>query len=126
MKPVTHYEAEDGSVWDTEAEALERDAGLAQGVSFCDDPIHNAFGLTYASYLVIPRSILQAMPVGWQQQAVKLLEQIESLLPYEREMWADGRSYTVSCRKNKAKVDDPYRQYRHSRWTPEDFKGDVL
>lgn len=40
-------------------------------------PIHTYFGLTYASYLVLPRSVMQAMPVQWQTQMVKLLEQVE-------------------------------------------------
>lgn len=41
-----------------------------------DDPIHNWFGLSYASYLTIPRSVLQSMPVDWQRRMVKLLEEM--------------------------------------------------
>jgi hypothetical protein len=39
------------------------------------EPIHNWFELTYANYLVLPRSFLQSMPVEWQQKFVALLEQ---------------------------------------------------
>lgn len=38
-------------------------------------PVHSFFGLTYANYLVLPRSVMQSMPVGWQQDMVKLLEE---------------------------------------------------
>lgn len=37
------------------------------------EPIHEYFALSYASYLVLPRSILQSMPVEWQQKFVGLL-----------------------------------------------------
>lgn len=40
-----------------------------------DQPVHSFFGLTYANYLVLPRSVMQAMPVGWQRQMVALLEE---------------------------------------------------
>lgn len=38
-----------------------------------DDAIHHWFSLTYASWLVLPRSVLQSMPKEWQQQMVALL-----------------------------------------------------
>ena len=40
--------------------------------------ISGAFGLTYASYLVVPRSVLEMMPREWQHLFVTLLEQIEA------------------------------------------------
>ena len=43
------------------------------------DPVHYWFGLTYSSYLVIPRSVLQSMPVGWQQRFVALLEEADQM-----------------------------------------------
>lgn len=36
-------------------------------------PVHTAFGLTYANYLVLPRAVLQSMPLEWQEKFVKLL-----------------------------------------------------
>jgi hypothetical protein len=42
-----------------------------------DDAIHGWFNLTYANYLVIPRSILQSMPGDWQTSFVALLRQYE-------------------------------------------------
>lgn len=37
------------------------------------EPIHLWFGLTYANYLVIPRSVLQSMPQPWQAGFCELL-----------------------------------------------------
>lgn len=41
-----------------------------------DEPIHGWFGLTYANYQVLHRSILQSMPVEWQRKFVALLEEM--------------------------------------------------
>lgn len=35
--------------------------------------VHTFFGLTYASYLVVPRVLLQSMPEEWQAEFVKLV-----------------------------------------------------
>lgn len=40
------------------------------------EAIHGWFGLTYANYLVIPRSVLQSMPDEWQQRFVGCLEEM--------------------------------------------------
>lgn len=41
-----------------------------------DGPIHSYFELSYANYLVIPRTLLQSMPVEWQERFVADLEQL--------------------------------------------------
>jgi hypothetical protein len=41
------------------------------------DAIHCHFGLSYANYLVLPRTLLQSMPDEWQTQFVTLLETLE-------------------------------------------------
>jgi hypothetical protein len=38
--------------------------------------IHQMFGLSYARYLVVPRSVLQSMPAHWQGKMVVLLEEM--------------------------------------------------
>jgi len=46
-----------------------------------DEPrrdIHTHFGLSYANYLVLPRTLLQSMPDEWQHQFVGLLEQMDN------------------------------------------------
>lgn len=39
-------------------------------------PIHDWFELTYASYLVLPRSLLQSLSVETQREFVRVLERI--------------------------------------------------
>lgn len=41
------------------------------------DEIHHFFGLSYASYLVLPRVLLQSMPDDWQHEFVRLVEQFD-------------------------------------------------
>lgn len=36
--------------------------------------IHTSFGLSYANYLVLPRTLLQSMPEDWQHQFVALVD----------------------------------------------------
>lgn len=40
-----------------------------------DGPIHTAFGLSYASYLTLPRTLLQSMPIAWQERFVACLDE---------------------------------------------------
>lgn len=41
------------------------------------DHIHVWFELTYANYLVLPRSILQSMPGDWQKRFVACLTELQ-------------------------------------------------
>lgn len=50
-----------------------------QGRMMCDGPIHSWFGLSYASWLTIPRLSLQEMPLDWQARFVELLNEGERL-----------------------------------------------
>lgn len=38
--------------------------------------IHTFFSLSYASYLVLPRSVLQSMPIEWQHHFTSLLKDL--------------------------------------------------
>lgn len=40
-----------------------------------DDAIHQFFGLSYSSYLVLPRVLLQSMPQDWQRRFVDLVDE---------------------------------------------------
>jgi len=77
---------------------------------FCEDDIHGLFGLTYANYLTIPRSILQSMPADWQHEFVQLVEQMEELYSgYEMD-------YSVYKRNEKGQfVSDPLSNYERGR-----------
>lgn len=41
-----------------------------------DEAIHRWFGLSYSSYLVVPRTMLQSMPGAWQVAFVDLLDEM--------------------------------------------------
>lgn len=73
-----------------------------------NEPIHAWFGLTYAKYLVLPRSILQSMPIAWQRDFVKLLEQLDTNCI---NMGIETPDYSVSAKKDGKFVRDPYRDY---------------
>jgi hypothetical protein len=51
--------------------------------------IHAWFGLSYASYLVIPRTLLQSMPGEWQLAFVALLEDLDEAFTHveQAEAW---------------------------------------
>lgn len=72
-----------------------------------DGPVHNSFGLTYASYLVVPRMVLEAMPFEWQEQFVAMMDELHETIEY------DEPDYNVTARKNRRFISDPLRDYRH-------------
>lgn len=41
-----------------------------------DGPVHTWFSLSYSNYQVLPRTLMQSMPVEWQERIVRCLEEI--------------------------------------------------
>lgn len=78
-----------------------------------DDAIHGWFSLSYASYLTIPRSVLQSMPGEWQERFVALLGEMEA------RCYAHGVSWPtteVRVRGERGKfLIDPLRDYERGR-----------
>jgi hypothetical protein len=78
-----------------------------------EDYIHEWFNLTYASYLVLPRTLLQSMPKEWQKEFVKLLEELDNSfdLPdnYTSEYWIRMKDANGKFAK------DPFRDYDRGR-----------
>ena len=79
-----------------------------------DGKIHEWFGLSYASYLVLPRSILQSTPQEWQDKFVDLLEELEEMgfkCPEE------GKTYSVNARDDKTGrfTTDIFQEYERGR-----------
>lgn len=67
------------------------------------------FGLTYASYLVIPRALLCGMPEEWQTKMAALLDEMRET--YDAD--AIGDKYTVKLRGPGGRfISDPYSNYR--------------
>lgn len=42
------------------------------------EDVHGFFELSYASYLVLPRSLMQSMPGEWQERMVACLEEMDA------------------------------------------------
>ena len=73
--------------------------------------IHTWFSLTYANYLVLPRSVLQSMPEEWQHRFTALLGEMESA--YGHLDWPD---YAVQARGNGGRfMADPIPHYNRGR-----------
>lgn len=54
-------------------------------------PMHTWFNLSYASYLVLPRTWIQEMPTEWQQRLKDCLEEMKATLDVEEQ------DYRVNC-----------------------------
>lgn len=74
------------------------------------EPVHEWFELTYASYLVLPRSVLQAMPASWQLRFVGCLRELEEAFARVPEVG----HYEVHLRDQETGrfVRDPLSEYR--------------
>jgi hypothetical protein len=74
-----------------------------------ETPVHDWFELTYAQYLTIPRSILEAMPVEWQQRMVACLEELDETFDWRPQ---EGRYWVELRGENERYKRDPLREYR--------------
>lgn len=77
-----------------------------------EEPMHEWFGLTYANYLTLPRSVIQSMPAEWQHRLRDLLEDLNEAAghldwPY---------SYRVQAINEQGRfIRDPLPHYRRGR-----------
>lgn len=73
------------------------------------DRISTFFELSYAQYLTIPRSIMQAMPVGWQYRMVSCLDELDETFQWRPK---EGR-YWVCLKDGRGRyAEDPLIEYR--------------
>lgn len=78
-----------------------------------DEPVHLWFNLTYASYLVLPRTALQSMPLDWQRRFVECLEELDALVG--EDIPGEG-TYQVYLRNSRGRfIEDPLRDYQRGR-----------
>ena len=78
---------------------------------FDTEAVHNWFGLTYASYLTLPRSLMDAMPGDWQRRMVDCLEEMQD--HYDSRRPEVNLRYTVHARDERGRfVKDPLASYR--------------
>lgn len=94
--------------------------------------IHEWFGLTYAQYLIIPRSVLQSMPEEWQEKLVELIEELDEtfewrrdgqyvifrnhkgrMMPYSEDEFGDyNRGKRIITKKESKKIIERYKKAR--------------
>lgn len=94
------------------------------------EAVHMYFELTYANYLVIPRSILQSMPDDWQYKFIKLVEECEertqwrdnlglveeySVTPVRLEYTGEEDEYDGREKINRIEVNDKFMDYERGR-----------
>jgi len=78
--------------------------------AYFDGVMWQWFGLSYSSYLVMPRSLLCGMPKRWQRRMVKLLQEAEQA--YETDSIDDN--YVVSLRDEGGRFKhDPLADYKY-------------
>lgn len=74
--------------------------------------IHTWFNLTYANYLVLPRSVLQSMPEEWQHRFVECLNELDQAFGHLE--WPSR--YAVSVRRSDGRfARDPIPHYNRGR-----------
>lgn len=70
------------------------------------------FGLTYASWLVLPRTALQSMPEEWQNKFFLLVEELYDCIEFPE---PQPDSYEVTARKDGKFIALNIPPYRHNR-----------
>ena len=76
------------------------------------ESVHEWFGLSYASYLVLQRSILQSMPPNWQEKFTELLKEV---LDASQELDPPSSFMVRATDSNHKFIADPYRDYQRGR-----------
>lgn len=49
-------------------------------------PVHAWFGLSYASFLILPRLMMQSMPLDWQERMVALLRELDETFDWPEDL----------------------------------------
>lgn len=73
-------------------------------------PLHAWFELSYAQYLTIPRSVLQSMPIEWQERFARCLYELDAKFDWRP---PEGRYWCRLKDSHGHFVHDPLMEYRH-------------
>jgi len=85
-----------------------------------ESPLNEWFELSYAQFLTLPRLVLENMPLEWQLQMKKLLEELDDTFDWRPK---EGRYWVKLKDGNGRYCDAPLANYRrgtveHIRLTP--------
>ena len=82
--------------------------GTLQG----DGPVHLWFGLSYANYMTLPRSLLQSMPYEWQEKFIDMVNELEDAYAHLKY----PMRYMVTARNEHGMfIKDPVPHYNRGR-----------
>ena len=87
---------------------------------YFDGPLWNWFGLSYSSYLVLPRTLLCGMPPKWQERMVALLAEMHEV--YETDALEDNYLVTLRGKGGRFKL-DPWANYKYPPELPYKVKS---
>jgi len=96
-------------------ESLKNPKKVLQRIKSCQR-LDEYFGLSYASYLVVPRIVLNSMPEDWQNKFVDLLNELNEWIDFAP---PQNHEYRVTLWKTDEdgdeteQVNDRFRHYRH-------------
>jgi hypothetical protein len=76
-----------------------------------ESPVHIWFGLTYSSYAVLTRTVMEQMPYKWQKKMVELLNEANNTFEMD-EYYFEYRVNAVDS-ETKRFIKDPLSEYRH-------------
>ena len=80
------------------------------------DALHLWFSLSYANYLVLPRSFLQSMPDEWQGKLAALLHEADEAAMTRDFCWPpDGLKVYVELRRDEPRIRDDLADYQRGR-----------
>jgi hypothetical protein len=85
------------------------------GDFYFDGPMWDWFGLTYSSYLVLPRTLMCGMPQEWQQRMVAMLEEMREV--YDSDQIKDDYSVQLRCDRGRFSK-DPLANYKYPPMLP--------
>jgi hypothetical protein len=54
--------------------------------AYVESPVHGWFELSHASWLTLPRVLMEAMPLDWQKKMVALLEEYQAAFPNQSDI----------------------------------------
>lgn len=77
------------------------------------DRLWDYFGLSYASWLTMPRVLMHAMPDGWQDRMASLLEEYDAQWDFSRLDADYGTTVRVTVNGRLVKTPDWLLNYRH-------------
>lgn len=74
------------------------------------EALQSWFNLSYASWLTLPRVLMEAMPIEWQDEMAALLNEYDETFPNQPEMGT-----RVQCTHNEKLIPTPdwLSNYRH-------------